>query len=146
MDSGTTGDILQDEARSPPALKSWSAYGGFATYSGKECNDSGPLSARSPFAGVGRDPVAALKRPETQSAPLTSEGLRPVSSGSGRLLWSHNEDSGVEINARIAAETSARGVLRLYSAMGSPSWSILNVVTGLHRIAKARDGVSVMHS
>lgn len=60
-------------------------------------------------------------------------------STAGRLLWSAGQAEGQELNGDIARQTTARGVLQLHAA-AVRRWSLLNVVTALHRIAKAPDG------
>mmetsp|Transcript_110600 Transcript_110600/g.312902 ORF Transcript_110600/g.312902 Transcript_110600/m.312902 type:complete len:125 (-) Transcript_110600:45-419(-) len=61
----------------------------------------------------------------------------------GRVLWSQSEAA--RLNEEITSKTSGRDIIELYGRGGGKDWSILNVVTAFHRIAKALDGPRVCH-
>jgi len=56
----------------------------------------------------------------------------------GRLLWS--ADKSTNVNVDLASQGSAQGVISLCERDGIGKWSLLNVITAFHRIAKAHDG------
>lgn len=107
--------VRQGDGRGTPRL---AERAGLAAYS------TGDAGARRDVAGDGQAAGAA-----------GAAGARRATAG--RILWSQSEAA--QLNDVIASQTSAAQVLRLFQERAT-DWGRLQLVTALHRVARAPDG------